>query len=108
MHAIAYPHIMRDEKGFPTVDGTGMKVVFIVLDQIAYHWNAEEIQRQHPILSLAQIHSALAYYYDHQEEIDQDIQRRMGIDDEIARQFADSPIRLKLLKLKADRLKGTG
>lgn len=31
---------------------------------------------QYPHLSLAQIHAALAYYYDHQTELDAEIQRR--------------------------------
>jgi len=36
-----------------------------------------EIQRQYPHLSLAQIHAALAYYYDHQGEIDDTIEREL-------------------------------
>ena len=32
----------------------------------AYGWDAGEAHAQHPSLTLAQIHSALAYYYDHQ------------------------------------------
>jgi uncharacterized protein (DUF433 family) len=35
---------------------------------------AEEIQAKLPHLSLAQIHDALSFYYDHQEEIDADIE----------------------------------
>ena len=48
----------------------------IALDRIAYGWDAEEIQQQHPDLSLGQIHSVLAYYYDHKEEMDTDIALR--------------------------------
>ena len=32
---------------------------------------------QHPNLTLGQIYSALAYYADHQEELDKDIERRL-------------------------------
>jgi len=40
--------------------GTRTKVVELVLDHLAHHWDAEQIQREHPHLSLGQIHSALA------------------------------------------------
>ena len=52
-------------------------MVEIVLDKIAYGWSAEEIHLQHPHLSLGQICSALAYYWDHQDVLDADIQRRL-------------------------------
>jgi len=38
-----------------------------VLDKIAYGWSPEEIQYQHPQLTLGQVYSALAYYADRQE-----------------------------------------
>ena len=49
-----------------------------MLDKFAYGWSAEELVRQHPQLTLGQVHSALAYYWDHQDELDADIQRRLG------------------------------
>jgi len=52
-----------------------MKVVELVLDSQAYGWSPEELQFQHPYLTLGQIHSALAYYWDHQETLDQHIDR---------------------------------
>ncbi len=57
--------------------GTTMKVVELVLDKLAYGWSPEELQFQHPALTLGQIYSALAYYWDHQEALDEDIARRM-------------------------------
>jgi hypothetical protein len=33
---------------------------------------------QHPNLSMAQIHAALAYYYENQERLDAEIARREG------------------------------
>jgi len=33
----------------------------------------EEMCRQHPYLTLAEAHTAMAYYYDHQDEIDREI-----------------------------------
>ena len=55
---------------------TTTKVVEIIMEKDAYGWSAEEIHFQHPYLTLGQIYSALAYYSDHKEELDEDILRR--------------------------------
>lgn len=70
------PHIRLDEQGRPWVDDTNVKVIEVVLDHLAYGWNAETIQENHPHLSLAQVYAALAWYYDHQTEVDADIARQ--------------------------------
>ena len=66
----AITHIVRDDRGVAWVGQTQVKVIEVVLDHVAYGWSADEIHEQHPQLSLAQIHSALAFYYDHQGEMD--------------------------------------
>jgi uncharacterized protein (DUF433 family) len=71
-----YEHIEVNEKGVPAISGTRMKVVHLVLSQRAYGWSPEELHFQYPHLTLGQIHSALAYYHDHREELDRDIERR--------------------------------
>jgi hypothetical protein len=58
MATVAYPHIDCTRDGGPFVAGTQTKVVEVVLDRLAYHWDADEIHRQHPHLSLSQIYSA--------------------------------------------------
>jgi uncharacterized protein (DUF433 family) len=73
-----YEHIVVDDNGAPRIAGTTMKVVELVTAQIAYGWSPEELHFQFPHLSLGQIHSALAYYWDHQDEVDQDIARRLA------------------------------
>lgn len=72
-----YEHIVLNEAQVPMVAGTTMKVVELVVEQQAYGWSPEELQFQHPYLTLGQIYSALAYYWDHQDELDQDIERRL-------------------------------
>lgn len=72
-----YEHILINDSGDPIIAGTNTKVIEIVLDKIAYGWSAEELHYQHQHISLGQIHSALAYYWDHQEEIDADIEQRL-------------------------------
>jgi uncharacterized protein (DUF433 family) len=76
MVAVLNSLIEIDEKGVPWITGANTKVVEVVLDKIAYGWSPEEMHRQHPHLSMAQIHAALSYYYEHQDEVDADIERR--------------------------------
>jgi hypothetical protein len=45
----------------------------IALDYLEYGWSAEEMCRQHPYLTPAEAHAAMAYYYDHRDEIDREI-----------------------------------
>ena len=47
--------------------GSKPSVVEVVLDRLAYHWIFTATHRQPPHLTLGQIYSALAYYYDHQQ-----------------------------------------
>ncbi len=63
-------HIHRDERGVAWIDDSNVKVVEVVLDHVQGQL-AEDIRADHPHLTLAQIHAALAYYYDHQPEIDE-------------------------------------
>ena len=58
------------------MDDTNIKVIEVVLDHLAYGWNAETIQENHPHLSLAQVYAALAWYYDHQIELDAEIEQQ--------------------------------
>jgi uncharacterized protein (DUF433 family) len=48
------------------------------MDYLAYGWSPEEICRQHEGLKLAEVHAAMAYYYDHRDEIDEEIQRELA------------------------------
>lgn len=78
-----YEHIAVNEDHVPSIVGTTMKVVELVVEQQAYGWSPEELHFQHPYLTLRQIHSALAYYWDYREELDSDIQRRIERIDEL-------------------------
>lgn len=96
MSILTYPHIERSPDGIPGLAGTRTKVVEIVLDRLAHNWDADEIQRQHPHLTLAQIHAALAYYYDHQAEIDKDIDRRLRESEKLREELEDPGLRVRL------------
>jgi uncharacterized protein (DUF433 family) len=98
MATVVSPHIEVDSRGVPYLTGTQTKVVETVLDRLAHHWDADEIHRQHPHLSLAQIYSALAYYYDHQAEIDRHIEDQIQRLERIRNDLGPSPIRQKLVE----------
>jgi uncharacterized protein (DUF433 family) len=86
-----YARIALNENRVPTIAGTTMKVVKLVVEQQAYGWSPEELLFQHPYLTLGQVHSALAYYRDHREELDRDIQRRLERSAEPRRAAHPSP-----------------
>jgi uncharacterized protein (DUF433 family) len=91
-----YPHVQFDAQGTPIVAGTTMKVVELVMAQMAYGWTPEELYLQHPYLTLGQIHAALAYYWDHKEELDADIERRTREAEQARREAGPSPLVAKL------------
>ena len=64
-----YKHVRLWPDGTPTVSGTRLKVKFV---GAAYRdgATAEEIQQDYPDYTLAEIHSAIAYYLDHKGEMD--------------------------------------
>src|ERR1051325_332926 len=75
--AVTISHIVLDGQGRPWIEGTNTKVIEVVLDKVAYGWSPEEMHLQHPHLPLAKIHAALAYYYDHQRELDAQIEQQL-------------------------------
>jgi uncharacterized protein (DUF433 family) len=105
MTATKFPHIEVGENGVPWIEGSQTKVIQIILDRIAYHWDADEIQRQHPHLTLSQIYSALAYYHDNQAKMDRDIQQGLQRENELLAKLGDSPLQEKLRMIRAERLK---
>lgn len=68
----------------------------MVIDKIAYGSSPEEIHFQYPHLTLAQIHSALAYYYDHKEQVDSEIAVQLERVDRLAELAKDSQGRRRL------------
>jgi uncharacterized protein (DUF433 family) len=93
---VSYAHIEREAGGEPVIAGTRFKVRLIALDRIVNDWGAEEIQRHHPDLTLGQIHSALAFYYDHKDQMDRDLAERRRRVEELRAAQGESPGRRKL------------
>jgi uncharacterized protein (DUF433 family) len=96
MPTLTTAHIRLDERGVAWIDDTNTKVIEVALDMIAHGWSPEEIHFQHAHLSLAQIHAALGYYYDHKDEFDAQVERSLREVDRLAAQAGESPIRKRL------------
>ena len=96
-----YEHVVLDSAKVPMIAGTTMKVIELVLSHIAHGWSPEELHFQFPHLTLGQIHSALAYYWDHKEELDQDIERRLESIDRLRGTLGESSL---VARLKAKGL----
>ncbi len=100
MSTTVHLQIELDEQGVAWISGTQTKVIEVVLDKLTHGSSPEEIHFQHPHLSLSQIHAALAYYYDHQAELDEEIQSRWQKANQLATQEFDSPLQKRLRELK--------
>jgi uncharacterized protein (DUF433 family) len=54
-----------------------IRVAQIVMDYLAHGWSPDEMVRHYPHLTLVETHAAMMYYYDHQDEIDAEIQAEL-------------------------------
>jgi uncharacterized protein (DUF433 family) len=68
--------------GRPCIAGTSLEVTVIAIAKIVHGQTPEEIAADYN-LSLPQVYAALAYYYDHKEEIDATIQERRKLAQEM-------------------------
>jgi len=71
-----HPYIIRSSQmhhGEPTIDGSSI-TVRTVIERTRLGDTPEQIVEAYPVLTLAQVHDALAYYYDHPGEIEEYIQ----------------------------------
>lgn len=100
MKTVDYPHIELNAESVPIISGTTTKVIEVIQDHLAHHWDAEDIHRQYPYLSLAQIYASLTYYYDHEQEIEQEINRRSRRAEDIHDRRADITLQAKLQEAK--------
>jgi uncharacterized protein (DUF433 family) len=89
-------HVQLDGAGVPVIASTTMKVVELVMAHLAHGWSPEELHFQHPYLTMGQIHAALGYYWDHQSELDADIERRWQFAKTARQRAGTSPVAGKL------------
>jgi uncharacterized protein (DUF433 family) len=94
-------HITVDEHGIARVAGTRMKVIHLVMDKMAHDASPEEMQREFPHPTLAQVYAALTYYHDHKIELDVQIAKAGSEADALRLQAGPQPSRAELI----DRLR---
>src|SRR5258706_4093243 len=95
--ATTYPHVEKTE-GHPArlQRLPRIRVAQIVMDYLNHGWSADEIVIHYPHLKLAEVHSAMAYYFDHQEEIDGEISAEQRVIEESRKNAPPTPVELRL------------
>ncbi len=99
---IAYPHIRKENGAAACLEShPRTRVAMIVIDYLARGLGPEDLVRHYPYLKLAEVHAAMAYYYDHQQEIDAEIQAELH---QLENEAATQPRSAIWLKLHAKGL----
>ena len=73
-----------------------VRVAQIVMDYLAHGWSPDEMCRQHPYLRPAEVHAAMTYDFDHQDEIEREIQLEWQQAQQDRQRSARSPCFLRL------------
>ena len=99
MSTVATPHIEKiDSQPARLSRLPRIRVAQIVMDYLAHGWSPDEMCRHHPHLTPAEAHAAMAYYYDHQPEIDAEVQAEI---DEVRTAQAAAPTTPFELRMRA-------
>ena len=99
---MTYPHIHKPEEGPARLANTPrVRVAQIVMDYLNYGWSVDEMCRQHAYLTRAEAHAAMAYYFDHQAEIDAEIEAELN---EVKQARAKAPPSPFVLRMRAKGL----
>ena len=67
--AAEYPHLKVAGDGSVRIGDSRYKVIHLAAEHYHHGWSAEELLRQHPDLRPEEVYSALAYFYDHHDEL---------------------------------------
>ncbi|MCW1924871.1 DUF433 domain-containing protein [Luteolibacter arcticus] len=93
-------HIRLDHEGRAWIDDTNVKVIEVVLSYFAADGSIPSLVENHPHLTPARIHAAMAWYHDHREQLD----RQIAADSQWAGQLAAERQETALMgKLRAAR-----
>ena len=93
----AYPHVTTEPGASPRLENhPRTRVATIVMDYLARGLGPEDMVRHYPYLKLAEVHAAMAYYHDHKDEIDAEIQAEIDQLESEPNANARSPVWLRL------------
>lgn len=85
-----YPYVVSDPAvcaGQPHIQGTRITVRRIAFEVEQLGMTSDEVLAVHPHLTLSQVHAALAYFYDHRQEIENAATELNIIEDELRARF---------------------
>ena len=88
--------------GRPRIDGHRIQVEDVAIWHERMGMSPDEIVSEYPSITLADVHAALAYYYENRERIDADIESAKRYAEEMKAKADPSPLRQKLRQGKAD------
>jgi uncharacterized protein (DUF433 family) len=88
--------------GRPRIDGHRIQVEDVAIWLERMGMSPDEIVSEHPSISLAEVHAALAYYYENRDRIDADIESAKQYGEEMMAKAGPSRLQEKLRKAKAD------
>jgi len=75
---ILHPYIMKKQDGNTyVIKNTRIRVIDIAIEYEYLGLSPDEILEAHLHLRLEEVHDALSFYYENQEEIDREIQSRL-------------------------------
>lgn len=83
---LKYEHVEIGNDDRARIAGTTLTVIQLIEEHKAFGWSAEELRFQHPYLSMGEIYSALAYYWDNKEAVDTAIKERLSRFDQMKEQ----------------------
>jgi uncharacterized protein (DUF433 family) len=98
MSTNGHPQIEITSDGHARIRGTGFKVRILAEEHLSGISN-EKLQEWHPQLSPSQIQSALAYYYDHKQQFDDEIDELNRFVEELRAKQGESLLAKKLREL---------
>lgn len=96
METAVRAQIVLDAKGVAYIEGTTAKVLEIALAKESSGLPPEELHQELPHLTLAQIYAALAYYHQHKEDLDAEIERRRRAVERMREEAGPSPVAARL------------
>ena len=96
--ATHYPHLTIDASGTARIGSTRYKVKHLAGEHYHYGWTAEELLRQHPDLRPEEVYASLTYFYDHFDEMVNELKKEATRTEELRR--AQTLSRAELLARK--------
>jgi uncharacterized protein (DUF433 family) len=71
---LTYPHIVKEPDRPARLERhPRTRVAMIAAEYLWRGWSAEEIARQYPYLTLGEVHAAMTYFFDHRDEIENEL-----------------------------------